>query len=737
MAFTQGASQEVTGLSITGAGRLGFYIDYSELSAAGTHRFYVTRTHGTTGTVGCTFTSSGDTHSTDTATLSWADGDASVLYVDVPVSSSDVSTHEGNGLGDHRVVATLSSATGGAAVHNGDGTTRAYGVIDTGAVASDANAVFYDSAAGTGTGTAADPYGSIYTAIANVGSKRYIYGKGTTIPDGTDTTSVQGDGGANCIDLPTTRTSEATRVYIQNWPSNTWTVTGSGGTSHKGFSAEARTVDYQTLRGITFTDLDCTTTGGNGCALYLALDSLSNFISVERCTSSDINGTANNAMVRAQSSNNLKIWACTSDGVRKNGDATNPNTAAITLFYECKNVSVQRCKGSNSYSVAYDKRPNDGTAPALSMRFCTNGLNQRILFDMNDGGGGTSYKWSICQNNVVVGIAPEPDNPNSADNPVGIFTGNSAPTNDLHHWSNNTFYYSGSGELGAIDTRFDNVIAYNNLYYDARIAIHDRVDGSGNFLYLDYEQSFRPSWAEVYWKGSSSTWTAVAAVTTVSNISNISGLPVVVTGQTTSNLNTVYNTTGGSGSGATIKVTGVSTPSDNGTDSYGITSFTIEAGGSGYAVGDVLTVNLMGLGFSYPTFVVAAIGSTSTGFADNISTNDPNFVDTTDFVPQNSDALTGGVGGTERGYRLTGVEMIGAVGLQTTTDTSTPNPNPNPDPDPNPNPDPDPDPDPDPSTLTKAQKLAGFANSITLTSPNGTQYTLGVSNGGGLTTTAG
>ena len=145
----------------------------------------------------------------------------------------------------------------------------------------------------------------------------------------------------------------------------------------------------------------------------------------------------------------------------------------------------------------------------------------------------------------------------------------------------------------------------------------------------------------------------------------------------------------------------------------------------------------MGLGFSYPTFVVAAIGSTSTGFADNISTNDPNFVDTTDFVPQNSDALTGGVGGTERGYRLTGVEMIGAVGLQTTTDTSTPNPNPNPDPDPNPNPNPDPDPDPDPSTLTKAQKLAGFANSITLTSPNGTQYTLGVSNGGGLTTTAG
>ena len=52
-----------------------------------------------------------------------------------------------------------------------------------------------------------------------------------------------------------------------------------------------------------------------------------------------------------------------------------------------------------------------------------------------------------------------------------------------------------------------------------------------------------------------------------------------------------------------------------------------------------------------------------------------------------------------------------------------------------PTPDPDPGPSPDTGTLTKAQKLAGFANSITLTSPNGTQYTLGVSNGGVLTAT--
>ena len=567
--LSQGTSKAVTGLSITGAGRLGFYIDYSELSAAGTHRFYVTRTHGTEGEVGCTFTTSGDIHSTGTATLSWADGEADVKYIDVPVTSGNVSTHEGNGLGDHRVVATLSSATGGAAIHNGSGTTRAYGVINTGAIASDDNAVFYDSAAGTGEGTAADPYGSIYTAIANAGSKRYIYGKGTTIPDGTNTTSLLGDGGANCIDLPTTRDSEATRLFIQNWPGNTWTVTGNGGTSHKGFSAESRTVDYQTLRGITFTDLDCTTPEGNGCALYLAAGSSCSFISVERCTSSDIKGTTNSAMVRAQSSDNLKIWACTSDGVSIPALVSQDNAAAIALLFECKNVSVQRCKGSNSEHLAFDKRPNDGTAPALSMRFCTNGLNQRKLFSIFSGGGGTSFMWSICQNNVVVGVEPlSGNNPNASDNPIGIFTGNTRTTNDLHHWSNNTFYYSGYGERGAIDTWLNNVVAYNNLYYDARIAIHDRVNGSGNFLYLDYEQSFRPSLAEIYWKGSSSTWADVTADTA------------------------------------------------------------------------------------------------ETTFADNISTADPNFVDAIDFVPQNSDALTGGVGGTERGYRLTGVEIIGPVGLQ-------------------------------------------------------------------------
>jgi hypothetical protein len=41
-------------LSLTTAGRLGFFIDYSELETVGTHNFYVTRTHGSQGAVGCT-----------------------------------------------------------------------------------------------------------------------------------------------------------------------------------------------------------------------------------------------------------------------------------------------------------------------------------------------------------------------------------------------------------------------------------------------------------------------------------------------------------------------------------------------------------------------------------------------------------------------------------------------------------------------------------------------------------
>ena len=569
MAFTQGTSQTVTGLSITGAGRLGFYIDYSELSAAGTHRFYVTRTHGTTGAVGCTFTSSGDTHSTDTATLSWADGDASVLYVDVPVSASDVSTHEGNGLGDHRIVATLSSATGGADIHNGDGTTRAYGVIDTGAIASDANAVFYDSAAGTGSGTANDPYGSIYTAIANAGSKRYIYGKGTTIPDGTDVTNPGGDGSCWGIELPATRSSEANRLVIQNWPSHTWTVTGNGGTRHKGFYSEG-TKNYQTLRGITFDDLDCydenASTSRIASALYLGNTSDCSFISVERCTSADINGPGLSAMVFAQNAKNLKIWACTSDTVSKNGSITNIDANAIGLFYSCENVSIQRCKGSNAAALARDKRPNSGTAPAMSMRFCTNGGSMLYLASYHAGeSNAATYKWSTVQGNLIKGEVPTGD-PTAEGNLIGIFTGEDSvePANENHHWSNNTFYYSSSGEKGAIDTKFSDHIIYNNLYYRPRVTIHDRKSGN-NFLYLDYEQSYYPSHAETFWNRNSRSWEG---------------------------------------------------------------------------------------------------GPQNQGFAFNVSENDPNFVDTTDFVPQNSDALTGGVGGTERGYRLTGVEMIGPVGLQ-------------------------------------------------------------------------
>ena len=49
-------------ISLTTAGRAGFYMDYSELSAAGTHKFYICRTHGTTGAVGATYTTSGDDH---------------------------------------------------------------------------------------------------------------------------------------------------------------------------------------------------------------------------------------------------------------------------------------------------------------------------------------------------------------------------------------------------------------------------------------------------------------------------------------------------------------------------------------------------------------------------------------------------------------------------------------------------------------------------------------------------
>ena len=44
-------------ITLSTAGRVGFYVDYSELATTGTHIFYVARTHGTAGAVSVSYAS--------------------------------------------------------------------------------------------------------------------------------------------------------------------------------------------------------------------------------------------------------------------------------------------------------------------------------------------------------------------------------------------------------------------------------------------------------------------------------------------------------------------------------------------------------------------------------------------------------------------------------------------------------------------------------------------------------
>ena len=141
-------------LSLSDAGRIGFYIDYSELSAPGTHTFFVCRTHGTQGQVTVRYASEGDQHNVVSGLLRWNDGEADIKVVTVDINEKN--------SGEHRMWLRLSNPTNGALLHNGQHTV-AYGVIDDGTISSDA--VFYDSnAVNSGDGSLGNPFNDIYTA---------------------------------------------------------------------------------------------------------------------------------------------------------------------------------------------------------------------------------------------------------------------------------------------------------------------------------------------------------------------------------------------------------------------------------------------------------------------------------------------------------------------------------------------------------------------------------------------
>lgn len=499
------APQNVVSMSLplTTAGRLGFFIDYSERETVGTHTFYVCRTHGTTGVVSVSYSTGGDTHTPVTGTMTWQDGDASIKSFTVEVTASQLNTHQvTNGLGEHRMWAVLSNPTNGGVLHFGTEHTRAYGVIDNNVVASDANAVFYDSEAVTnGTGTQANPYNSVYDAIAAIGSKRYLYGKGTTVPDATNSVNPNGGGGiVDCIILPTGRTGESNRMFIRNWGGATWTITGGMATNKIGFYSDGGTnfnvSNYITFKGLIFTSLNAagvTFAEGGGIGYF---KSGGVGINVEECIFSNINGSTNTSGANLYAVEGAKIWKCTADTIQVNGSSTDGNAGGLCLYYSSNKFSIQRCDIQNTGVAIYPKRPS-GVSPVV--RFCKiNNCNKGM--DFGFGSATHALEYLCVQNNIFENCidfsamdfrAPDP-------NAVGRSL-----------ISNNVFSNCGrDNNTGALLVRdvYDTLI-YNNIFIDcSKIFTIGATEFSSNpernvLQYYDFNLAFNLSGDRYFYLG--------------------------------------------------------------------------------------------------------------------------------------------------------------------------------------------------------------------------------------------
>ena len=465
-------------LSLSDAGRIGFYIDYSELSAPGTHTFFVCRTHGTQGQVTVGYASEGDQHNVVSGLLSWNDGEADIKVVTVDINEKN--------SGEHRMWLRLSNPTNGALLHNGQHTV-AYGVIDDGTISSDA--VFYDSnAVNSGDGSLGNPFNDIYTAISNIGNKRFLYGRGTTVPNTTNTTGAGGTAKCPCIFVPASRQSEENRLYIRNWPGSTWAINGaSSALGAAGFYTEAGE-SYHTYKGIDFFNLDGAPTGSiNGHAIMYRYGD-SSAINIELCNADNINGTANNGAYQLWGVDGGKVWRCKSNNIQKYGDNTNANTGGV-YSYLGKNLSVQRCEFNNSAQGVFHKRTLLGDV-STSVRFCIFKTNTGIHYSTS-GSGDASHSYTIAQSNLfltpTIGI----------DHNSGF---NNALRGEKHLWSNNVFVGVGYGVIGAI--HFNSAFfaqIYNNIFYNCRRIWNETLNFSSSeqvgIEYANYNTHYNTSYS--------------------------------------------------------------------------------------------------------------------------------------------------------------------------------------------------------------------------------------------------
>ena len=475
-------------LSLTTAGRLGFFIDYSELSDAGTHTFYVARTHGSTGAVSVAYATSGDGHTSVSGVLSWADEDMSIQSFTVAVTPAQLTNHQTTlGLGEHRIVARLSNPTNSAVLHFGAEETKAYGVIDNNVLASDANALFYDADAATnGVGTQADPYNSAVDALQDMGNKRYLYGKGTTIVDGAYIGGVYGSAMVKCLPPPPSRTGESTRAYVRNWSGSTWEIQGNGtDTDVAGFFTDSGE-SYHTYKGIDFANFDTTDLDGLGAATdcfsiyYQYGDSVS--INMEQCTTDNINGGGNTGAYMPWGVDGCKVWRCTGSNITRFGIIFGAN-AAVFETYDGKNISMQRCEGSNANHLMHHKRVGAPFDVSTSVRFCKDTTLGGVLYGRS-GLSGVPHSYSITQCNIFL---PVGENNTGISHEVGQLGSNGSFNAEKHWWCNNVFDERGGGESAPIDFRQAYKAAiFNNIYFNSVRLWRERQDSSSAGEPIEY-----------------------------------------------------------------------------------------------------------------------------------------------------------------------------------------------------------------------------------------------------------
>ena len=453
-------------LNLAGAGRLGFYIDYSELNTVGTHTFYAIRTHGSEGNVTCSWTAYDSADGTQLATgdLSWADQSLDVISFTVNVPSKLA--------GDHRIYVLLSNPLGGAALHHGDSTV-AYGIIDDDTIAT-SNAIFIDADAVTdGVGTEASPYNNWYSARDAVKvTDRYIYIKGLMLPDATDRDAPSARVyNAKHFGLKTTfdgRESEAQRLIIRNWPTFIGGITGSGDTNTAGFLLDGASIFTNSIKYVTFKNLSMLNLGGDTGVQSFAIrtkggatDAIEHITAENIIVDGIVSGQASAiAVFYSEDCSNLKMWRW--DIKNASYVADTPSGLHSFQCYRTDNVSIQRCTFHPTAGGAYEKEGFSGEVRVgLSLRF---NVFDGPQLQFSTQGGRQSQDFQIIQNNIFSNTSIP-----SFSKLIEFTMSSTLTISSKQLVSNNVFYNYNDLALAVGKPGWNGLIIYNNIFHEVRV----------------------------------------------------------------------------------------------------------------------------------------------------------------------------------------------------------------------------------------------------------------------------